>query len=571
MPSETRPSCAGVETLPGRVGADVARRLQIALKTYLLFPAHHVNVQRTMADLQASLQAHFTEHRRPLLLDAEQADFLWRGARARSDPNAGDDRAFSAAANGVAHLVLHPGVGQHELMHLFDVFAATAGAGMADDDFVTLLWEKRCRHIEIAVLERADDHVIVPAIPLAKPVRLRPIGSLVAGSGTAALADLALEQQTLARGLATARLSRAETAALRARAAEEARAAPILHLVDVLLALAGEDGDFASFAGAMRLLRASLHRLVERRQLAPAAQLLDRLAEAAELPRFADAQHRAEIEAVVDSLGQGPPMAAVIKLLEEPHADVGDEVFAYLRALRPNAFEPLLDALLRGCHPEPLTGVVAELGGAAVATAFAADLRTADGARVARCLDLLVRMDRLRGVRAAAELLARPEPAVRRHAAQLLAAHGDQGDLAPILGLVTDPDAEVRRSVLEILARQPLREAFGPLWSLYGERAERHLDERDQELVLEAAARSDPELTAHVFPSELRRRAWLRSRREVLRREQRRIVRVLARVAHPRVQSVLRQLAGGPPGFVQNLCAAAIAAATRAEVDNRER
>ncbi len=538
----------------------VVDKLQVAMKTFLMFPEGNVNVVSTSDAAMHAFDSFFHDYDR-LVLDTSASCLVYKGEPLASTIQQTRNISYLMNKDGVMRVVFYRGLERQELLDLMSIFKALSIEESLDDDFVTMLWEKDCTHIQTVAYESLLESANVPDMQSSVPLDELNFEDIIAQKDVESEPEAAEEKeqkQILDEVKADAfNLKPEEQLELAKRVTEAGEAAPLLELVDALFVVHEVEPSTELFEAVLNLIYRTVKAAVAEQHFKVARILLKSLqAKGAQQDAF-DSKQQLKIDYVSDRLSEGESLGSITRLLNDQNFEPDEETFEFLKLLKPKAFDALLSVFENGRHIARVGPVLKEMGGADCIQKLLPCLRNENAEVVGAALDLLMEVNPDETAKNLQGLLQHPDAGLRLKALKILEARGVLSAQTQLVALLHDPDEKVRISVLSAMGETAFPSAFDALWDIVDSKQIFELPENQQQLVLNATVRADPEKAAMFFDFILSESRLLFKKR--WQTHQRQAIRALASVDHPDLRNMLHEWSRRGTGFVQQLCQIAIA------------
>jgi len=456
-------------------------------------PTHHLP-QQFMQQLYETLAAHLAV-RGTLSLLVQRFGFYYRGEMVYQKAAQNENLAFKLYGAGIRELSFSHGLSQETLSSFLETLGAAYEMTTSDDDVITRLWEKNLSAVSIVTAEEIvkNEEAVRALIPQDSGTLNTPISRLsaITEAEAARQADErragrpATDASNDSRDSSVQEISKTETAQQAKEAAtggevEGAVYSPLdlpafdvspeeleqlalqikaeshqdtpTYLLDMLKVIVASEKSADVLFELRGLFREIFESLIDEGNWKQLNSVVDKLREVHRRGDLAEEQKKA-VSDMLDSL-HGPKQmdAMASRLNADPHVATEDLLVFFLH-LPPNAV-PSLCKLLGNLkfdeHRLTLCDVLA---------ALAKDkpeplIKGLTDSRRSYVRNLLVVIGKLRNpslAQAVQPLAAHPDAGVRREALKTLSMLGGTGMGNPIVGVLIDPDEEIRLSALSLL------------------------------------------------------------------------------------------------------------------------
>lgn len=131
---------------------ELIQHLAKTSKTLKIYLSNNPIHQKFISELLEKLEGHLSVFG-PLRFRVKQFELHCSGQPVYENINRLESIAFRLFIDGLREISFHPGVDRQELITFLEVLGKEGDANRADDDIVTLLWEKHLVHIQHVVVE----------------------------------------------------------------------------------------------------------------------------------------------------------------------------------------------------------------------------------------------------------------------------------------------------------------------------------------------------------------------------------------------------------------------------------
>jgi len=493
---------------PIREARDVVLQLARTINTRRIHLPNNPIYQKFLGELYAKVGSYLAR-RGTLIFGIHRFEFLYEGEAIYNDSNQSDSLPFRLYKDGVSALAFLRGVTEEELRDFVETIHRGYEVSSAEDDVVTLLWERHFQHISYEVIDNPLEGQAVPEPPAVETLETR-----VASIAPATAQDLKPEEPLPRESYV---LTEAEVEKLREEMAAEATRDMGYQLIDLIYEVLAVQDEMEDYPLALDIMERVIRVFVRRGRFDQAARTLKALRDlerdSARLPE----RHRALLAEAVERMGEAERVRELGPVLNKGLEGDTTDLEAYLRMLPRRAVDPLLDLLgevnLRKARRVLCEALVDLIGGDIEVL-----VKRLDDSRwfVVRNLVYILRRT---GSSSANPYLRRtlehPHPKVRQETLRAMDAIGMARSAEFLLGLLESNDDICRTWALERLAALGDNRAAEPLWRLVRSREFRERSWNDKRAYFEALGRCAPPSMLPAVQALYEKRGWFEKPKDV--------------------------------------------------------
>lgn len=493
---------------PIREARDVVLQLARTVNTRRIHLPNNPIYQKFVGELYAKVGGHLAR-RGTLVFGIHRFEFQYEGEAIYNDSNQSDSLPFRLYKDGVSALAFHPGVTEEELRDLVETIHRGYEVTSAEDDVVTLLWERHFPHISYEVIDNPLEGQTVPEPPAVETLETR-VASIAPATAQGLKPEEPLPRESYV-------LTEEEVEKLRDEMGAEAAWDMGFQLIDLISEVLAVREEMEDYPLALDIMDRVIRVFVRRGSFGHAARTLKALTDlegdSAELPQ----RHRALLAEAVQRIGEAERIREISPVLDKGLDSEAPNFEAYLRLLPRSAVEPLLD-LLGEVNLRKSRRVLCE----ALVEFIGDDLepigKRLDDPRwfVVRNLVYILRRT---GSRSAHPYLRRtlehPHPRVRQETLRAMEATGMAQSAEFLLQLLESNDDICRTWALERLAALGDSRAAEPLWKLIRTREFRERSWNDKRAYFEALGKCAPPAMLPAVQALYEKRGWFEKSKDL--------------------------------------------------------
>lgn len=504
---------AGSDHTPGRAGLwespedpacearDVVLQLVRTVNTRRIYLPNNPTYQKFLGELYAKVGAYLAR-RGTLVFGIHRFDFQYKGEAIFNDSNQSDSLPFRLHKDGVSALAFHPGVTEEELRGLVETIHRGYEVTSAEDDVITLLWERHFQHISYDVID----------VPFGESVALEPPAIETPEARVASMVPPTTEDVTPEEPPSRESyvLTEQEVEKLREEMAAEAAWDMGFQLIDLIFEVLAVREEMEDYPLAVDIMERVICVFIRQGSFGHAARTLKALRDLERDSAALPERHRVLLGEAVQRMGEAERIREIGPVLDKGLEFEAAKFEAYLRLLPRCGVEPLLDLLgevnLRKARRSLCEALVELIGGD-----LEPIVKRLDDPRwfVVRNLVYILRRS---GNRSAIPYLRRtlehPHPRVRQETLHAMEAIGVARSAEFLLHLLESNDDTCRTWALERLAALGDSRAAEPLWKLIRTREFRERSWNDKRAYFEALGGCAPPAMLPAVQALYEKRGW---------------------------------------------------------------
>jgi len=486
---------------PIREARDIVLQLARTIHTRRIHLPNNPIYRKFLSELCAKVNGYLAR-RGTLVFGIHRFEFQYEGEAIYNDSNQSDSLPFRLYKDGVSELAFHPGLTEDELLDLVETIQRGYEATSAEDDVVTLLWERHFQHISYDVIDDPLEGETVPAPPAVETPETR-----VVPMAPPTTPDLTSEEPLPRERYV---LTEQEVEKLRNEMATEAAWDMGFQLVDLIFEVLAVREEMEDYPLALDIMERVIRAFVRRGSFSHAARTLKALRDLERDSAGLPERHRALLAEAVDRLGEPERIRELGPILDKGLDDEAANFEGYLRLLPRRAVEPLLD-LLGEVTLRKARRILCEALVELIGDDFEPVVKRLDDPRwfVVRNLVYILRRS---GSRSASPHLRRalehPHPRVRQETLRAMEAIGMARSAEFLLRLLESNDDICRAWALERLADLGDSRAAERLWNLIRTREFRERSWNNKRAYFEALGRCGPPEMLPALQALYERRSW---------------------------------------------------------------
>ncbi len=477
-------------------------------KTVRLYLANNPIHQKFLTELFERFELYLRAYG-VLRLKIKQQAFLVDGQMIYESESRQDNLAFRCYVDGISELAFHEGLEQRELVEFIAVVGSEQDPALADDDLVSLLWQRDFPHVTTIVVDDFPDTGVLPDMAQPKEAQLQELAKReMAGIELARVAGPKRPEMPLT----VFKLTDEEIQQLKDQLVREQQRDAVAQLLDMLGVMLEIESDEVSFGELLEIMGNLVDLFIDRGDLAKATSCVEATSRLSGHPAKAAPGFQTRLREFLLRLGSPERFQALTVVFNRQKTIEVDQLTRYLT---------LLPADASGSMTELMGTLNSLQARKAVCDVLAKTAQDKVELIVGRLRDerwyivrnLIYVMGRIGGPKVIdylSPLVRHPEPRVRKELAKTLDAMDAPRVTELLLELLRDQDGSVRMMVLRALGRRKSAKAIAPLAAIIEERqfAEKTLPEK-LEVFAALAASGQPEALA-VLTRHLRGSSWWR-------------------------------------------------------------
>ena len=436
-----------------------------AYKSFMLYPRDNPIFERAADAMTGHLDRYFAIHER-LPMTVDRFAIFYRKKKVYEETDLRISYPFRLFSDGIRRLFFHKGLTREEVLDYFDCLDAVAKGGGLTSDLVTLMWERKFRHISFHLVE----DLIEDSLP--------DTGALASGwHGTDREGDEGGDQTRAKSGERTATSSVAELTAedhdtLRAAIEVETSSENMGEFIVALLAVMHRSSDPREQIAIARVLSESLQGLLNLRDTRHVLVILLAVRKIVE-KGTSDEELAQELEAIRKIASEPRHVEGMLDTLDTPRsASDRKRVGRYLTLLEPDVAVPLVVDRLDRVDEETLPVLQMSLLVLSKdeSNRLKAGLEHARPKVVRATIDVVRKTTPEVAVPLITPLLEHPDADVRVRTVAALAAIGPPRLFRTLEPFLRDADLRVREATLAAFGSMKPSDARGPLVALIEDR-----------------------------------------------------------------------------------------------------
>ncbi|MFQ5580864.1 MAG: HEAT repeat domain-containing protein [Nitrospiria bacterium] len=445
--------------------AKTARTLKIYLPNN---PIH----KKFIDELIEKLEAHLLSFG-PLRLRVKQFELYCSEQLVYENINRMESIAFKLFIDGMREISFLPGVDRDEMVELMQALGSEGEDTEADDDIVTILWEKNLPHIKYIVVESLqNDAKEIDSCPemQAEHPSQQKLESVFKQEGGASLGTLttAAHRKVEIPSLHLFKLTEEEVEKVKREVRGEEDLDVVGELIGILFDILRIERQVIIFSEILDILDNILNRLMSRGDLSYARRILEFFWEMLNPSNKLPESIETLVRSALKNAGAPKKMALLEPALNANRPDLYKELFSFMILFDKNVIPPTIDLLASVNNMKArriLCDALVELGRADVETLIAG-LKDERWFLVRNLIYVLGKIGDPRIIQAFSRFRKHAEPKVRKEVLHALDAMDDEKAIQFMTQFVNDPDQTNRIFVIKSLARKEVQESLSPLWEV---------------------------------------------------------------------------------------------------------
>ena len=479
-----------------RSAREVLLQLTKTSKTLKIYLPNNPVYQKFLQELQNRMDRHLQDYE-ILKLKIRQNELYYRGVSVYENSNRLESLAFKLYVDGIRDLTFEEGVDRDEITGLLEIIGRDYDPSNPDDDMVTLLWERRFKHIQYIVV---DDFIQETENPV-KDLDPAVLGQMAMKEKTQTGAVITAEGPsgpewpglpTNDSGAVILSLSEDEVTLLKHQMKMEENINPVSILVNILSLILRVEKEDGAFVETIEILDNVLETLMLRGDFGHVTVVLALYRELSDPQQNLSDVQIQRLSQGIDQAGDSRRFKDMEPVLNQWSSGRTEDLLKFLKMLNSNAVVSLVDLLgrltqmrIRRLVCEALIHlgkdnigpmiqrmddprwfmvrnmvyILGKIGNERATDKFPKILKHRD-MRVRK--ELVVALEGWKNSNRAREILKRmlddPESAIRIQAIRSLAKQGYEGALAPLEKMIDGPnflakDLYEKKEIFEALGR----------------------------------------------------------------------------------------------------------------------
>lgn len=450
--------------------AKTARTLKIYLSNN---PIH----KKFIDELIEKLQAHLLSFS-PLRLRVKQFELHCSGQVVYENINRQESIAFKLFIDGMREISFLPGIERDEIVEFMEVLGREGDDKEADDDIVTLLWEKHLSHVKYIVVEslQIDEKEIDSCKEMQTKIpSQQKLESVYQQESSLSLGDMApaVQKNVEIPSLHLFKLTEDEINNLKGEVAGEENLDVVGELIGILFDILRVEQQAPVVSEILYILDNILSRLMVRGEFNYARKVLEFFWEMLDPSKKLSKPVETLFRDALNKAGDLKKMASLEQVLNEARPDLYKEFFSFMILFEKNAILPAVELLASVKTVKArrvLCDALVELGRMDV-EGLISKLDDKRWFLVRNLIYVLGKIGDDRIIQAFSRFRKHEEPKIRKEVLHALDVMENQQACKLMTRFIGDPDQANRIFVIKSLARKGAKEGLSPLMEVISSKA----------------------------------------------------------------------------------------------------
>ncbi len=325
---------------------EILQNLTKTIKTQKIYLPNNPIHQKFTRQLLQLFQTHL-ENFGVLRLRIKRFELICSGQVIYENADRLESIAFRFFVDGLRKLSFHPGLDKEEMTYFLDVLGREEQGSSADDDIVTLLWERHFSHIQYVVVDdlagELDDIENLKEMKREAPStkQLQAVYEQEAPITPSALAPKGIEIPSLH----IFKLTQEEINSIKRELRWEEEIDIVNELLNMLFDIIRIEHDAGIFSEVLDIIDNILQQLMFRGDFSYAKKILAFFHEMIEAPPGLESPHRLLVQEALARAGTSERIIKLAPVLNHLSSDHVDALSAFLLLLNKEVVSPLIELL----------------------------------------------------------------------------------------------------------------------------------------------------------------------------------------------------------------------------------
>jgi len=448
---------------------EILQSLAKTAKTLKIYLSNNPIHKKFIEELVDRLQAHLLNFG-PLRLRVRQFELYCSDQVVYENINRIESIAFKLFIDGMREISFLPGIEQDEVVYFLRALGREGDDTEADDDIVTILWEKNLAHIQYVVVENLqNDTQEIDSCPemQAEHPSQQKLESVFKQEGSVSLVEL---KSTAMRkveipSLHLFKLTKEEIAKVKREMQEEENLDVVGELIGILFDILRIERKVPIFSEIIDILDNILKKLMSRGDLSHARKILEFFWEMLDSSKKIPEAIETLVRSALKNAGHPKKMALLEPVLNAGRPELYKELFSFMILFEKNVIPPTIDLLASVNNMKTrrvLCDALVELGRMDVES-LVSRLQDDRWFLVRNLIYVLGKIGDHQIIQAFSQFRKHVEPKVRKEVLHALDVMGDEKASQLMTQFVDDPDQANRIFVIKSLARKKVKAGLVPL------------------------------------------------------------------------------------------------------------
>ncbi|MEO2054074.1 MAG: HEAT repeat domain-containing protein [Nitrospira sp.] len=489
---------------------EVLQSLAKTAKTLKIYLPNNPVHKKFIEQLVTRLQAHLLSFG-PLRLRVKQFELYCSEQVVYENINRLESIAFKLFIDGMREISFLPGIEQDEVLYFLQALGREGDDIEADDDIVTILWEKNLSHIQYVVVESlqndAQEMDSCKEMQATRPSQQK-LESVFKQEGSLSLGKLSpkVQRKIEIHSLHLFKLTEEEIVKLKLEMQREEDLNVVGELIGILFDILRIERQVPIFSEILDILDNIFNRLMSRGDLSHAKKVLEFFWEMLDPSKKLPEPIETLVRNALKNAGNSKKMVLLEPFLNTARPDFNKELFSFMILFERNVIPPTIDLLASVKNMKTrriLCDALVELGRMDVGSIISR-LKDERWFLVRNLIYVLGKIGDNQIIQAFSRFRKHVEPKVRKEVLHALDAMEDEKARQLMTQFIVDPDQANRIFVIKSLARKGVKEGLAPLKEVISSKAFDSKDFYEKKEYFNAVAmiggdESVPEMQKHLY------------------------------------------------------------------------
>ncbi len=448
---------------------EILQSLAKTSRTLKIYLSNNPIHKKFIDELLAKLEAHLLSYG-PIRLRVKQFELYCSEQVVYENINRKESIAFRLFIDGMREISFHPGIERDEIVEFMQALGKEGDDIEADDDIVTILWEKNLSHVKYIVVESLqNDAQEIDACKEMQTERPSPgkMESVFKKEGSRSLGDLSpiVQKKISLPSLHLFKLTEEEVEKIKGEVQGEEDLDVVGELIGILFDILRIERQVPIFSEILDILDNILNRLMGRGDLGYARKILEFFWEMLDPSKKLSEPIEALVKNALTRAGDAKKVALLEPVLNVSRPDLHKELFSFMILFEKNVIPPVIDLLASVKNMKArrvLCDALVELGRMDIESIIL-KLNDEQWFLVRNLIYVLGKIGDNRIIQAFSRFRQHEEPKVRKEVLHALDVMEDEKAYQLMSQFLDDADQTNRIFVLKSMARKAGKEGLAPL------------------------------------------------------------------------------------------------------------